>query len=76
MRLLELHALFAELLADALIPKAVGDDDTADKLYKKMQHETGKYEAFFQLCYDHGLAYYALDKIFGTRTRSNEAIIY
>lgn len=75
-RLLEAHTVFAELLAEALIPKAVGNDDLADELYKKMMLETGKLELGFQTCYDHGLAYYALDKIFLTRTRSDEPIIY
>ena len=75
-RLLEAHALFAELLAEALIPKAVGNDDLADELYKKMREETGKLELGFQNCYDHGLAFYSLDKIFGTRTRTSEPIIY
>jgi len=38
--------------------------------------ETGKLELGFQNCYDHGLAFYSLDKIFGTRTRTTEPIIY
>ena len=75
-RLLEKHAKFAKLLADALIPKALGNDDEADRLYKIMAQETGKYEAEFENCYDHGLAYYALDKVFGTRTRDVGPIIY
>ena len=74
--MLEAHTTFAELLAEALIPKAVGNDDLADELYKRMMVETGKLELGFQTCYDHGLAYYALDKIFLTRTRSDEPIIY
>ena len=75
-RLLEFHIKYAELFADAIKAKAVGDDDAADALYKKMQEETGKYELGFQTCYDHGLVYYSLDKIFKTRTRNTEAIIY
>ena len=75
-RLLEFHILYAELFADAIIAKAVGDDDTADKLYAKMAEETGKFELAFQACYDHGLVYYSLDKIFSTRTRNTEPIIY
>ena len=75
-RLLEAHTIFAELLADALIPKAVGNDNLADERYKKMKEITGRFELAFQNCYDHGLAYYSLDKIFTTRTRSNEPIIY
>lgn len=75
-RLLEFHILYTELFADAIAAKAVGEDDKADELYKKMAEETGKYELAFQNCYDHGLVYYSLDKIFGTRTRNTEPIIY
>lgn len=75
-RLLEFHILYTELLADAVIAKALGDDDAADKLYAKMAEETGKFEIAFQICYDHGLVYYSLDKIFSTRTRNTQPIIY
>ena len=73
-RLLEKHADFADLLADALIPKAQGNDDEADVLYAKMAREFGKEEAAIQTCYDHGLAFYALNKIFNTRTRDTSYI--
>ena len=56
-RLLELHALFCELLADAMIEKAKGNDDEAMELYEKMKAEMGKFECYFQTCYDHGLAF-------------------
>ena len=75
-RLLEKHAKFADLLAAALVPKAVGNDDLADELLKKMKLEMGKEEAFIQSCYDHGLAFYALDMIFSRRTRDVGPIIY
>ena len=75
-RLLEKHAKFADLLAAALVPKAVGNDDLADELLKKMKLEMGKEEAFIQSCYDHGLAFYALDMIFSKRTRDVGPIIY
>jgi len=75
-RLLEKHADFADMLADALIPKTQGNDDEADVLYAKMADEFGKEEAAIQICYDHGLAFYALDKIFKTRTRDMGPIIY
>jgi hypothetical protein len=75
-RLLEAHIKFAELFAEAIKPKALGNDDLADEYYKKMMDEMGALELGFQNCYDHGLVFYSLDKIFNTRTRSNEPIIY
>jgi glutamate synthase domain-containing protein 3 len=36
-RLLEKHADYAELFMEALIPKALGDDNLAEKLYIKMR---------------------------------------
>ena len=58
------------------MPKALGDDDTADALYAKMAEEIGKDEIEIQNCYDHGLAFYSLDKIFKIRTRDISPIIY
>ena len=75
-RLLEKHAKFADLLAAALVPKAIGNDDLADELLEKMKFEMGKEEAFIQPCYDHGLAFYALNMIFSKRTRDVGPIIY
>jgi seryl-tRNA synthetase len=75
-RLLEFHIKYSELFADAIKAKAVGDYDTADALYKKMQEETGKCELGFQNCYDHGLAFTSLKSIFKTRTRDMGPIIY
>lgn len=75
-RLLEKHAKYADLLSEALIPKALGDDDKADELYSKMAEEIGKDEIEIQTCYDHGLAFYSLDKIFKVRTRDTGPIIY
>ncbi|MBE6597486.1 MAG: DUF4838 domain-containing protein [Ruminococcaceae bacterium] len=72
-RILERHAKFAELFADALIPKALGDDDRADELRYKMASEMGKEEAYMERCYDHGLAFYAINRIFSKKTQS---IIY
>jgi len=75
-RLLEMHAKYAELLADALIPKTKGDDDEADRLFKIMVDETGKDEVYFQTCYDHGLAIYSIKPIFDQRTKNSELMVY
>lgn len=75
-RLLELHARYAELLAAALIPKARGEDDEADRLFETMGNEIGRQEVYFQTCYDHGLAFYSLKYIFNTRTKATDVIMY
>ena len=68
-RLLEMHARYAQLLAAALIPKAQGKDEEADRLFEELITEIGKYEVYFQTCYDQGLAMYSLRSIFRQRTR-------
>ncbi|MBO5868548.1 MAG: DUF4838 domain-containing protein, partial [Oscillospiraceae bacterium] len=75
-RLLELHALFCDLLADALVEKAAGNDDKAMELFEVMKTEIGKYECYFQTCYDHGLAFYSLETIFKQKKKSTAPIIY
>ena len=72
-RLLELHADYADLLADAVAAKAVGDDALADELYNKFRLEMGKREVYFQTCFDHTLCIYSLNFIFERRT--NNALI-
>ena len=74
-RLLELHALYADLFADALIEKAQGHDDAADALVEKMKTEVGKYELAFERWFDHGLLCYTLGRIFKGRTVIGEADI-
>ena len=68
-RLLEMHAHYAQLLAAALIPKAQGDDEEAERLFEEMVATIGKDEVYFQTCYDHGLAMYSLRSIFRQRTK-------
>ena len=75
-RLLELHARFCELLAEALIPKTMGNDAEADRLFEAMRDELGKQEIYFQNCYDHGLAMYSLKMIFDKKTKGSELIMY
>jgi hypothetical protein len=75
-RLLEFHADYCDLLADALAVKCQGKDDEADALFRHMRVECGKKEAYFQPCYDHYLAFYSLSTVFNARTKSEEPVIY
>ena len=72
-RLLEFHALYAELLSDALVEKALGNDDKADELKEKMRLTVGKYETMFERWYDQGLYYYAVERMFKARTQKEDA---
>ena len=67
-RILERHTRYADMLADALIPKTDGKDDEAMRLFEKLQHEFGKEEAYMENSYDHFLACYALNGIFSKKT--------
>ncbi len=75
-RLLEMHARFAELFAQALIPKALGQDDEADEFFEVLKDEMGKKEIYFQSCYDHGLLFYDLVSLFASRTKGTGVDIY
>ena len=75
-RLLELHALFCELLSDAMTEKAKGNDDKAWELYEIMKAEMGKRECYFQTCYDHGLAFYSFETIFKQKKKATGPVIY
>ncbi|MBQ8583405.1 MAG: DUF4838 domain-containing protein, partial [Clostridia bacterium] len=69
-RLLEQHARYAELMAEALIPKAKGEDDLADELFLEAKAEFGKHETAIERYYDHGLAFYSWEPIFKTKMKS------
>ena len=56
MKLLEMHAEYANLLAEALAFKAVGADKSAWEGYYNLRDTIGKYESEFESVYDHGLA--------------------
>lgn len=73
-RLLEKHMLFCRLLADALIPKAQGNDDEADRLYVLMRDTFGKEELAIERCYDHSMAFLAMNLIFKKRSKLTERI--
>ena len=70
--MLEFHALYAEMLSDALIAKAVGDDENAAKLLVKMREEVGKYELAFERWYDQYMQFYLLNGIERNKTKYDE----
>ena len=75
-RLLELHALYCDMLADALILKCQGKDAEGKAALEEMKAECGKYEAYFQPIYDHYLACISLDRIFNMVTKHTGPEIY
>jgi len=71
-RLLEFHAMYADMFADMLMAKAVGDDDKAIELVKHMMAECGKYELAFERWYDHGLYFFFIELIAKTKTKISD----
>ena len=47
-RLLEMHADYAEMFADAMSAKALGKDEEANALLNKFRVEIGKREVYFE----------------------------
>ncbi len=74
-RLLEFHALYAELLAEVFKKKAVGDDDGAYKLYEELLLECGKYELAFERYFDPAIYGYALYRILKTKTNVKSDVV-
>ncbi len=56
MKLLLMHAEYANLLSEALAFKAMGADKSAWGKFYIFRDKIGKYEAAFEDVYDHGLA--------------------
>ncbi len=75
-RLLELHADYADMLSDVMIAKAAGDDNEADARYNRMMEEMGKREIYFETCYDHGLLFNSFSTVINKRTKYSEPVIY
>ena len=67
-RLLEFHALYAELVAKAMIEKAQGNDDAAEALMTEARIECGKYEVQFERWYDHYNTFSFLDRLAKSKT--------
>lgn len=59
-RLLEYHAEFANILAEAMIPKCLGDDEGARERFEVLIDKMGKNEEKIEMYYDHCLAINAL----------------
>ena len=71
-RLLEFHALYAEMLSDALVEKAQGNDEAAAELVRKMRAEVGKYELQFERWYDQYMHFYRINAIEKLPTKIGE----
>ena len=75
-RLLELHAKYCELIADALALKCQGKDRESLAALDIARIELGKSEAAFQTVYDHHLQFNSLTNILKMVTRTEEPQIY
>jgi len=74
-RLLEKHAEYANLFADALFYKAKGADKSAWERFNIFRDTFGKYEAEYQSVYDHGLAMNSLKmNVFALKTNLPESV--
>jgi len=71
-RLLEFHSYYAEMLADVLVEKCVGNDESAIEKFEKMKMECGSREAEFERWYDHFALFYYIDKWVKASTRRGE----
>ena len=74
-RLLEMHAEYLLLIADAFIKKALGEDEEAKALFKAAADEIGKREIEFEPFYDHTLAFYSWGPIARSKQKEEEPII-
>jgi len=74
-RLLEMHAEYVLLIADAFIKKALGEDEEAEELIWAAAEEIGKREIEFEPYYDHTLAFYSWTPIAHSREKIDEPII-
>ena len=74
MRILQMHAEYANLLSEALAYKALGADKSAWEKFFEFRDKIGKYEAEFADVYDHGLAMESLkNNVFNLNTNRPEA---
>lgn len=74
-RLLEYHAEYCRMLAKALIPKALGREEEAQKLYREMINEFGKREIAVERYYDHFLAMYTYQNVFKINNRTDKPVV-
>lgn len=74
-RILEHYTDYCVLLADALVSKANGREEEAEKKYKAMFVEFGKREVEIQQYFDHFMAVYALADLFKPYSKSTKPVI-
>jgi len=74
-RLLEYYADYCVMLSDALVSKANGREEEAEKKYKAMFAEFGKREVEIQQYFDHFMAVYALAGLFKPYSKSTKPVI-
>ena len=74
-RVLEVHAKYVLLIADAFIKKALGDDEGAEALFKVAAEKMGEHDAEFESFYDHALTFYSWRWISRTRRKVTEPVM-
>ena len=72
-RLLEFHARYADMFADAIKAKAVGNDEEAIKLFDEMMVECGKREIEFERWYDHCLIFNYLSSLAKSKSSAGDS---
>ena len=75
-RLLELHAMYCELLSEGLILKCQGKDEEAKEALSVLKETCGKHEIYFQTVYDHYNTFNGLNRIFSSVTKNDAPAIY
>ena len=71
-RLLEYHAEYCDLLAEAYIPKAMGDDKLALEKFEHLVERMGRHEVAIEKYFDHTLMTNALRVVFVNMVSHNE----
>ena len=74
-RVLEVHAKYLPLIADAFIKKALGEDEEAEALFNVAKEKMGEYDAEFESFYDHTLVFYSWRWISRTRRKVTEPVL-
>jgi hypothetical protein len=72
-RLLEFHADYAEMFANAIKEKALGNDEKAQKLFNEMRIECGKREIEFERWFDHCQTFNYLTSLANSKTSAGDS---
>ena len=73
-RLLEMHVKYCRGVKDVLSLKCVGRDEEAIEAYKNFKREIGKFEAEFELRYDHLIFNTTLNRVVNTKTELSSSL--